>query len=112
MRIHSGDGIVNVSWEQGSEQRRLEIQGPNPKHPKEAHLRSCIVFEDEGEDGIVYLSWKAGRSEADQELDSGQLRDIAKQLLRMADKLDGKPLPALEDDPLLNDFRAIYDPKV
>lgn len=110
MRIHHGSGIVDVSWEEGSDLRRVEVAGLRPKSPYEADLQGHVIFEDVGENSVE-CSWKAGRSFADQDLDSTDLRDLARELLRMADRLDGVPLPTVEEDPVLNDFLSVYDPK-
>lgn len=111
MRMYRG-GAVMVSWEKGSDFRRIEITGPLGSNDKTHY----VSFEDTGDDLNVRMKWNVGQKAIGKDMDSEALRELARELLQMADIVDtraGRPLPKnpLEEDELAKEFFTVFDPR-
>jgi len=105
VRMYRG-GALMTSWEKGKDERRIEFtEGDN-----------FIRFEDVGEEWDVRVKWRADGKTINRNMDSDSLRELASELLQMADIVDtraGRPLPKdpLAVDSVAAEFMAVMDPR-
>jgi hypothetical protein len=104
-------GPVWVSWEKGSDLRRLEVHGPLGKSSDTHYVR----IEDTGDVWDATIQWNVGDKAVAQQIDSSSLRDFAYELLAMANRMDeraGRPVPdGPTVDPLTREFFEVFDPR-
>jgi len=109
--MHSTAGVW-VSWEKGSDLRKIELHGPLGTDSK-THYFS---IEDVGDKWDARVKWNVGDKAIGSGMDSVGMRELARELLRMADVIDkraGRPLPKnpLEEDSLAQEFFSVLDPR-
>lgn len=111
MRMFRGSAL-KVSWEKGSDLRKVEVTGPLGTDP-DTHY---VSFEDVGDVWDVRMNWNVGSKAIGHSMDPTALRELASELLQMADIVDtraGRPLPKnpLEEDELAKEFFTVFDPR-